>query len=106
MQINLAGHHVDITPALRAYVTEKIDRLDRHFHHIISAQIILKLEKNRHLAEGSLTVGGSSDLFANTEDVDLYAAIDALADKLDRQVRRLKSKLTAHARGAPKASAS
>ena len=95
MQLNITGHHVDITPALRAYVTEKMQRLSRHFDHVISISVILKVEKLEQLAESTVNAGGRT-LFATDTAADMYAAIDGLVDKLDRQVRRLKERLTDH----------
>ncbi len=95
MQLNVTGHHVDITPALRAYVTEKMQRLSRHFDHVISINVILKVEKLEQVAEGTVNAGGKT-LFATDTDMDMYAAIDGLIDKLDRQVRRLKERLRDH----------
>ena len=95
MQINITGHHVEITPALRAYATEKMQRLSRHFDHVISVNIILKVEKLRQLAEATVNASGRT-LFATDTAMDLYAAIDGLVDKLDRQVRRHKERLKNH----------
>ena len=95
MQLNMTGHHVEITPALRAYVTEKMQRLSRHFDHVISINVILKVEKHEQLAEGTVNAGGKT-LFATDTAMDMYAAIDGLIDKLDRQVRRLKDRLREH----------
>lgn len=95
MQLNMTGHHVEITPALRAYVTEKMQRLSRHFDHVISISVILKVEKHEQLAEGTVNAGGKT-LFATDTAMDMYAAIDGLIDKLDRQVRRLKDRLRDH----------
>ncbi|MBT8063331.1 MAG: ribosome-associated translation inhibitor RaiA [Xanthomonadales bacterium] len=95
MQINITGHHVDITPPLRAYVTEKMQRLARHFDRITSVNVILNVEKLEQMAEATVNAGGRT-LFANSKDMDMYAAIDGLVDKLDRQVRRLKDRLRDH----------
>lgn len=95
MQLNIAGHHVETTPALRAYVTEKMQRLTRHFDHVISINVILKVEKLEQVAEGTVNAGGKT-LFATDTAMDMYAAIDGLIDKLDRQVRRLKDRLRDH----------
>ncbi len=95
MQLNITGHHVEITPALRAYVTEKMQRLSRHFDHVISVNVILKVEKLEQLAESTVNAGGKM-LFATDTATDMYAAIDGLIDKLDRQVRRLKERLRDH----------
>ena len=98
MQINLTGHHIDMTPALRAYVEDKFGRLERHFDHLISAHVILSVEKERHIAEATVQVTGGS-LFADVGHSDMYAAIDGLIDKLDRQIKKHKEKLTDHHRG-------
>ncbi len=95
MQININGHHVDVTPALHAYVTEKMQRINRHFDHVISLNVILSVEKLQHEAEATLHTAGKS-LFANASELDMYAAIDDLVDKLDRQVRRFKDKRSDH----------
>jgi putative sigma-54 modulation protein len=97
MQIDLSGHHVDITPALRAYVQEKLGRLERHFDHVINAHVILTVEKLRHKAEGYMLVSGSK-LFADVVEDDMYAAIDRLVDKLDRQILKHKEKVKDHHR--------
>ena len=97
MQINLSGHHVDISPALREYVTSKLSKLERHFDHVTNANVVLTVEKLSQKAEASINVAGGQ-LFADAVAEDMYAAIDALADKLDRQIRRHKEKLTDHHR--------
>jgi len=104
MQLNLSGHHVEITDALRQYVEEKLERIQRHFDHITDTQCILSVEKHEHKAEATVHVSGNT-LFAEAIDENMYAAIDALVDKLDRQVRKHKEKITDHhARDAQKRS--
>jgi putative sigma-54 modulation protein len=99
MQLEVTGQNVDITQALRAYISEKCDRLMRHFDNLISAHWVLRLEKLEHTAEATITVGGRTNpIHAVAEAEDMYAAIDALIDKLDRQVRRHKDKVTDHHR--------
>lgn len=99
MQIEISGHNVEITDALRAYVTEKMQRVERHFENLTSAHFVLKLEKLVHSAEGTIHVGGRTNpIHAEADAEDMYAAIDELSDKLDRQVRRHKSKVTDHHR--------
>jgi len=98
MQMNLTGHHMDITTPLRDYVTNKVGRLERHFEHATNIHVILSVEKLRHKAEATLHVSGGN-LFADAVQDDMYAAIDALIDKLDRQVKKHKEKLTDHHRG-------
>lgn len=95
MQLTITGHHVEVTPALRAYVTEKMQRLSRHFDHVISVEVILNVEKLDKIAEANVNAGGRT-LFANEKAQDMYAAIDGLSDKIDRQVRRLKGRLRDH----------
>lgn len=97
MQINITGQHIDVTPPLRDYVHEKFERLEHHFDNIIDIKVILSVVKETHQAEATIKVPGKS-LFADATDLDMYAAIDALTDKLDRQIRRFKDKLTDHHR--------
>ena len=95
MNLNIAGQHVSLTPALRTYVSEKINRLERHFGHLIGASVILSVEKQRHKAEATIHTRGH-DLHAEATEEDMYAAIDSLADKLDSQTRKLKEKTKDH----------
>ncbi|MFP5344957.1 MAG: ribosome hibernation-promoting factor, HPF/YfiA family [Gammaproteobacteria bacterium] len=97
MQITLSGHHVEVTPALRTYVAGKLERIERHFDHVTDIKVILSVEKQRQKAEATINVGGAS-LYADAVEADMYAAIDALSDKLDRQIRRHKERLTDHHR--------
>ena len=98
MQINITGHHVDITPALRAYVEEKFERLERHFDNMTNAHVILEVEKERQKAEATIRVS-KGNIYADSEDENMYAAIDSLTDKLDRQIKKHKEKLKDHHRG-------
>ena len=95
MQIDITGHHVDITPALRSYVHAKLERLARHFDHVTGIHVVLTVAKLEHKAEATLQVNRGK-LFADAVDNDMYAAIDALSDKLSRQVTKHKEKLTDH----------
>lgn len=95
MQVNLSGHHVEVTDALRQYVGDKIKRIERHFDNVTDIQCILTVEKLEHKAEATIHVSGAT-LFADAVDNNMYAAIDALADKLDRQVKKHKEKTTDH----------
>ena len=95
MQLTLTGHHIDITPALRSYVEKKLERILRHFDQVIDVHCVLTVEKLRHQAEATLAVSGGK-LHADATDEDMYAAIDALTDKLDRLVKKRKEKLTDH----------
>jgi putative sigma-54 modulation protein len=89
MNLNVSGHHLEVTPAILSYVRAKMERVKRHFDHVIDAHVILTVEKQRQKAECTLHVRGK-DLHCESEEADLYAAIDLLADKLDRQVQRYK----------------
>jgi len=97
MQLNITGHHVDITDSLRNYIEEKMQRLERHFDHVTNVHVILSIEKVRRKAEATLHINGAN-LFAEATDEDMYAAIDAMIDKLDRQILKHKEKLTDHHR--------
>ncbi|MGH8399862.1 MAG: ribosome hibernation-promoting factor, HPF/YfiA family [Gammaproteobacteria bacterium] len=95
MQIDITGHHVDLTPALRTYVQNKFERLERHFEHVTGLHVVLTVEKLRHKADATMQVNGAT-LFADSIEQDMYVAIDCLTDKLDRQIKKHKEKLTNH----------
>lgn len=91
MQINVSGHHVEVTAALRDYVNNKFSRLQRHYDQITNADVTLSVEKLVQKAEASIHIAGAN-LFALSESEDMYAAIDVLTDKLDRQLIKYKEK--------------
>jgi putative sigma-54 modulation protein len=95
MNLNISGHHLDLTPALKSYVSEKLKRVERHFDHLIDATVILSVDKLQHKAEATLHARGAN-LHAQAVDGDMYAAIDNLMDKLDQQTRRFKEKTRDH----------
>ncbi|MDH5447197.1 MAG: ribosome-associated translation inhibitor RaiA [Gammaproteobacteria bacterium] len=97
MQLTVSGHHIDLTEAMQSYVENKMERLERHFDQVTNINVILSVEKMRQKAEATIHIRGN-DLFANAEDENMYAAIDALVDKLDRQIKKHKEKLTDHHR--------
>ncbi|MDD2685331.1 MAG: ribosome-associated translation inhibitor RaiA [Gallionella sp.] len=92
MNIHLTGHHLEVTPAIREYATGKFGKIKRHFDNVIDVNIILSVEKLKQKAEATVHISGK-DVFVECEDENLYAAIDALVDKLDRQVVKHKEKL-------------
>lgn len=98
MQISITGHHVDITQALRDYVESKVGRLERHFDNMTNVHVILSIQKERQKAEATIHVS-RGNLFADAEHEDMYAAIDGLVDKLDRQLKKYKEKLVQNRRG-------
>ncbi len=103
MNLNISGHHVDLTPPLKDYVAVKLKRLERHFDHLISAEVVLSVEKLRHRAEATVHASGADLHAAAIVDENMYAAIDMLVDKLDQQTRKHKEKLRDHhVREAPK----
>ncbi len=95
MQLNLTGHHIEITDSLRDYVNEKMERVERHFDKVTNTHVILTVENVRHKAEATIHMSGNNVFAENTQD-DMYAAIDGLIDKLDRQVKKHKEKITNH----------
>ena len=100
MNLTISGHHLEVTPALRSYVTSKLDRIARHFDQVVDMRVLLtvdnmKEKEKRQRAECNLQVKGR-DLFAESSHADLYAAVDDLTDKLDRQVGRYKTKVQDH----------
>ena len=98
MNLHISGHHLEITPALHDYVTSKLERVTRHFDHVIDVNVILSVEKLKQKAEVTVHLPGK-DIFVEAIDEDLYAAIDGLGDKLDRQIQKHKQKLQDHHRG-------
>ncbi|WP_237066257.1 ribosome hibernation-promoting factor, HPF/YfiA family [Microbulbifer guangxiensis] len=95
MQINISGRHLDVSPALRDYCLEKLDKLANHNDLITNAQVTLSIEREIQRAEALMHVNGT-EVFANAEADDMYAAIDGLTDKLDRQLLKHKEKLRKH----------
>lgn len=95
MHLNLTGHHVEVTPALKGYLEKKLDRVVRHSDRVLDVHCILTVEKLQHKAEATVSLNGSK-IYADAVDTDMYAAIDALADKLDRGVKKHKEKLSDH----------
>lgn len=92
MQINITGHHIEVTPPLKSYVSSKFTRLERHFDNVLDVHVVLTVEKLRHQAEADLHLSGNH-IHAVAIDGDMYAAIDALIDKLDRQIVKHKEKV-------------
>jgi putative sigma-54 modulation protein len=106
MNLTISGHHLEVTPALRTYVMSKLDRISRHFDQVVDVKVLLSVDNHtekdiRQRAECNIHVKGR-DLFAHSAHEDLYAAVDELADKLDRQVLRYKDKAQDHHHEAPK----
>lgn len=100
MNLTITGHHLEVTPAIRDYVTSKIERIKRHFDQVINVSVILSVEKLVQRAEATVHVRGKA-IFVEADDANLYAAIDALMDKLDRQVLKHKEKHQDHSGGRP-----
>ena len=100
MNLTISGHHLEVTPALRGYVTSKLERITRHFDQVVDVKVLLSLEnqkekEGRQRAECNIH-GKGNDLFAVSSHADLYAAVDELMDKLDRQVVRHKDRKQEH----------
>jgi len=95
MQLTVTGHHVEVTPPLHSYIEKKLGRVVRHFDNVIDVHCVLTVEKLRQKAEATLHVRGGS-IHADAIDEDMYASIDALADRLDRLVRKHKEKAQDH----------
>jgi putative sigma-54 modulation protein len=98
MRLEVSGHQIEITPALKDFVHGKLDRIARHFDHHLDVRVLLTVDKLQHKAEATLTPRGKA-LHAEAEATDMYAAIDLLLDKLDRIVIKEKEKMTDHHRG-------
>ncbi|MBC9252150.1 ribosomal subunit interface protein [Pseudomonas alcaligenes] len=99
MQVNISGHQLDVTDAMRDYVGEKLSRLERHFDRITNVQVTMEVEKLKQKIEATLHIAGG-EVVANAEHEDMYAAIDLLADKLDRQLIKHKEKQLGRLQGA------
>lgn len=95
MQIIVSGQQMEVTEPLKKYATEKVGRIQKHFDRMTTTNVVLHVEKNRHMAEATVHAKGAT-LHADAQGVDMYAAIDELADKLDRQVLKHKEKITDH----------
>jgi putative sigma-54 modulation protein len=95
MQLNVSGHHVEVTDSLRDYVETKIGKVERHFDIVSDVHCILTVEKLQHKAEATVHVNGGT-IYADATEEDMYAAIDGLIDKLDRRVRKHKEKRVDH----------
>jgi putative sigma-54 modulation protein len=98
MNLQVSGHHLEITPALHDYVTGKLERITRHFDNVIDVNVILSVDKLNQKAEVTVHLAGK-DVYVESVDEDLYAAVDGLVDKLERQVQKYKQKLQDHHRG-------
>jgi putative sigma-54 modulation protein len=106
MNLTISGHHLEVTPALRTYVAGKLDRITRHFDQVVDVKVLLSIEnqtekERRQKAECNIHVKGS-DMFAESAHEDMYAAVDELMDKLDRQVVKHKDRLQDHHHASPK----
>lgn len=95
MQINITGHRMDVTPALRAFTLEKLNRLERHFEHITSIHVIFDVEKLRQIVEATIFIA-KAEVHASSEAEDMYTAIDLLVDKLNSQLTKHKGKMIDH----------
>lgn len=91
MNLTITGHHLEVTPAIRDYVNAKLDRITRHFDQVIDVNVTLTVEKLIQKIDANVHVRGK-EIHAQSEDADMYAAIDSLADKLDRQILKHKEK--------------
>ncbi len=95
MQLDLSGHHVEITDSMRAYVLKKFEKISRHFEQVLDVHCVLTVEKLRHKAEATVMMRGNK-IYADSTEPNMYAAIDSLADKLDRSVKKHKEKISDH----------
>ncbi len=95
MQLNITGHHIEVTPALRDRVDSKMHKIERHFDNLTDVHVILTVEKQRHKAEATVSASGAR-LYADAVEEDMYAAIDCMVDKLDRRLKKYKEKLNDH----------
>lgn len=105
MKLTISGHHIEVTDALKSYVTGKLDKITGHFEEVVDTKVTLSVEKHKEKdgkhAECTLHLKGT-DLFAESSNADLYTAIDEMAAKLERQVMRHKEKIQDHSKDAAK----
>ena len=94
MNLNLSGHHLEITPAIREHVLTKLAKIKRHFDHVIDVNVILSVDKLKQKAEANVHLSGKT-IFVECDDANLYVAIDSLVEKLDRQILKHKEKNSA-----------
>jgi putative sigma-54 modulation protein len=92
MNLHVTGHHLEVTPAIRSYVSAKLDKINRHFENVIDVDVILSVEKLRQRCEANVHLSGKH-IFVEATEPDMYAAIDGLVDKLDRQILKHKEQL-------------
>lgn len=95
MQLSISGHQLDLTDSLKSYISSKMEKIERHFDHVNTINVVLHVDKIRHEAEATVNAKGVS-IHANAESDNMYAAIDSLVDKLDTQVLKHKEKLVNH----------
>lgn len=95
MQLNISGHHLDVTEAIKQHSKDKLSKIKHHFDHLININMILEVEKGTQKAEATIHVSGA-DLFAKAESDDMYVSIDKMVNKLDAQVKKHKAKLNDH----------
>ena len=95
MKLNISGHHLDITPALRQHSNEKLSKIKHHFDQVIDVNMILEVQKDVQMAEATIHLRGT-DLFAKAQSSDMYVSIDQLINKLDSQIIKHKEKLHSH----------
>jgi putative sigma-54 modulation protein len=93
MNLNLSGHHLEITPAIREHVLSKLGKVKRHFDNVIDVNVILSVDKLKQKAEANVHLSGKT-IFVECDDANLYVAIDSMIEKLDRQILRHKEKNT------------
>ncbi|WP_223788859.1 ribosome hibernation-promoting factor, HPF/YfiA family [Marinicella meishanensis] len=97
MHLTITGHQLEVTEPIRNYIETKFERIKRHFDQVLNAHVIISVEKVRHKSEATMHIGGK-DFFADSTEDHLYKSIDLLVDKLDKQIRRHKDKVTDHHR--------
>ncbi len=95
MQLNISGHHIEITPALKAHAQKKLQKIKQHFNQVININLLLEVDNGNQTAEATLHIGGY-DLFAKAQSSDMYQSINSLVKKLDAQVIKYKNKLQNH----------
>jgi putative sigma-54 modulation protein len=95
MNLTITGRHMEMTDALKAYIESHVKKLKAHFDKVIDIDVVLDVEKHRHIAELNLHANGVR-IHSKEASADMYASVDAVMAKLEKQVRKYKDRINRH----------
>ena len=95
MNIRITGRHMEMTNALKAYIETGLQKVEAHFDKVIDADVVLVVEKHRHIAEVNLHANGVR-INSREASSDMYASVDAVLAKLEKQIRKFKERINRH----------